>query len=136
MAIFLLHEYFKEVNGKGSKWGPFLRVMRMRALTTDVVQELRGTKALQLMKEWMKSSEGFVWWSSGSDGPCSPISGQPPCYLTIITLRICIDLSVYFIFLSVLSVYLLPDYLLVGICRTKPNEKHGESRFNLHQLRW
>ena len=75
MAIFLLHEYFKEVNGKGSKWGPFLRVMRMRALTTDVVQELRGTKALQLMKEWMKSSEGFVWWSSGSDGPCSPISG-------------------------------------------------------------
>ena len=97
MSIFLLHEYFKEVHGNGSKWGPFLRVLRMRTLTTDAVQELRGTKALQLMKQWLKSAEDFLWWSSGSDGPCSPIS---------------------------------------GICRTKPQEKHGENRFNLHQLRW
>lgn len=43
MSIFLLHEYYKEFNGKGSKWGPFLRTLRMRSLTTDVLKELKGT---------------------------------------------------------------------------------------------
>lgn len=37
LAIFLLHEYFKEMSGIGSKWGPFLRVLRMSTLTTDVL---------------------------------------------------------------------------------------------------
>lgn len=38
LAIFVLHEYYKEVAGTGSKWGPFLRTLRMRFLSTDVIQ--------------------------------------------------------------------------------------------------
>jgi hypothetical protein len=38
-----------------------------------------------------------MWWSVGSDGPCSPTT---------------------------------------GICRVKPKEKGGDSRFNIHQIRW
>jgi hypothetical protein len=38
LTIFLLHEYYKEVNGEGSKWGPFVRTLRMRVLTTQNLQ--------------------------------------------------------------------------------------------------
>jgi hypothetical protein len=38
LSLFLLHEYYKEMNGNGSKWGPFIRTLRMRVLTTDVLQ--------------------------------------------------------------------------------------------------
>lgn len=65
MAIFLLHEYYKEVAGTGSKWGPFLRTLRMRSLTTEVLGELRGTKAAQLLREWTKEVSDFMWWSTG-----------------------------------------------------------------------
>lgn len=65
MAIFLLHEYYKEFNGKGSKWGPFLRTLRMRALTTDALGELRGTKAASLLREWTRDVDNFMWWSTG-----------------------------------------------------------------------
>lgn len=34
MAIFVLHEYYKEMNGKGSKWGPYLRTLGVRFLGT------------------------------------------------------------------------------------------------------
>jgi len=37
MTIFLLHEYYKEISGVGSKWGPFIRTLRMRALTTEAI---------------------------------------------------------------------------------------------------
>ena len=50
-----------------------------------------------MAKQWIKGSDAFMWWSTGSDGPCSPTT---------------------------------------GICRTKPHEKFGESRFNIHQMRW
>jgi hypothetical protein len=97
MAIFLLHEYYKEINGDGSKWGPFLRTLRVRFLTTEIVQQLRGTRAAQLSREWLKTADAFMWWSTGADGPCTPIS---------------------------------------SICKTKPNENSGDSRFSLHQIRW
>lgn len=38
LSIFLLHEYYKEINGKGSKWGPFIRTLRMRVLSSDIMR--------------------------------------------------------------------------------------------------
>lgn len=38
LTIFLLHEYYKEINGEGSKWGPFIRSLKMRVLTTQNLQ--------------------------------------------------------------------------------------------------
>jgi hypothetical protein len=42
LAVFLLHEYYKEISGMGSKWGPYIRTLRMRLLTTDVMKALDG----------------------------------------------------------------------------------------------
>ncbi|KAJ1402076.1 hypothetical protein B484DRAFT_234221 [Ochromonadaceae sp. CCMP2298] len=97
MTIFLLHEYYKEINGKGSKWGPFIRTLRMRYLSTPAMQAVRGTIASHLSAQWSKSADAFVWWSVGIDGPCSPTT---------------------------------------GICKVKPLDRAGESRFNIHQIRW
>lgn len=97
LAIFLLHEYYKEMTGVGSKWGPFIRTLHMRVLATDVLQALRGTTAAQLARTWVKGSDSFMWWTTGIDGPCSPTT---------------------------------------GICKTKPQEKFGDNRFNIHQMRW
>lgn len=97
MAIFLLHEYYKEVAGKGSKWGPFIRTLRMRFLTTSVLQAITGTIAGHMSAKWTKGSDDFMWWSVGVDGPCSPTT---------------------------------------GICKVKPLEKAGDTRFNIHQIRW
>lgn len=38
LSVFLLHEWYKETAGKGSKWGPYLRLLRMRSLSTNVLQ--------------------------------------------------------------------------------------------------
>jgi len=97
MTVFLLHEYYKEVNGKGSKWGPFIRTLRSRFLTTQALHAVRGTIAAHLSAKWSKDSDAFMWWSVGINGPCSPTT---------------------------------------GICKTKPLERTGESRFNIHQIRW
>lgn len=97
MVIFVLHEYYKEMAGSGSKWGPFLRTLRMRFLATNVLQELKGTIAVNKYNHWLKQSDNFMWWSTGADGPCSPTT---------------------------------------GICKTKPNDRAGDSRFNVHQIRW
>ena len=75
LAIFVLHEYYKETAGKGSKWGPYLRTLRMRSLSTPTIQGLEGTRAVEVLKQWVKSSDDLRFYSSGSDGPCSPISG-------------------------------------------------------------
>jgi hypothetical protein len=97
MVIFVLHEYYKEVAGKGSKWGPFLRTLRMRYLTTPVIQSLKGTIAASMNNQWLKGSDSFMWWSVGADGPCSPTT---------------------------------------GICKSKPLDRTGDSRFTIHQIRW
>jgi hypothetical protein len=75
LALFVLHEYYKEVAGSGSKWGPYLLTLRMRSLSTPTVQALQGTRALELLKTWLKNGKDFHFSSSGSDGPCGPISG-------------------------------------------------------------
>lgn len=97
LAILLLHEYHKEMNGAGSKWGPYLRSLRMRYLSTDAVQALRGTQAAALQAEWLNAGDKLLWWSVGSEGPCVP------------TMR---------------------------VCTTKPLDKHGDTRYTLHQMRW
>lgn len=97
LVIFLLHEYYKEINGKGSKWGPYLRTLRMRYLSTPVLHELQGTIALRMHRKWEKDADNFMWWAVGADGPCSPTT---------------------------------------GICKTKPEDKLGDTRFNIHQIRW
>eukprot|EP01039_Chlorochromonas_danica_P003198 gene3198-3501_t len=97
MVIFVLHEYYKEIAAGGSKWGPFLRTLRMRYLATSVLHELRGTMVVTKYNHWMKQSDNFMWWSVGADGPCSPTT---------------------------------------GICKTKPLDRGGDSRFNIHQIRW
>lgn len=38
LAIFLLHEYFKETAGGGSKWGPYIRTLRVRFLSTPALR--------------------------------------------------------------------------------------------------
>lgn len=60
LALFLLHEYYKEMHGDGSKWGPFIRTLRMRVLSTDALHALQGTLADELSKQWMKSSDSFM----------------------------------------------------------------------------
>lgn len=56
LAVFLLHEYYKEMAGSGSKWGPYLRTLRMRSLTTPALRALEHTRAVELTKSWMKSA--------------------------------------------------------------------------------
>lgn len=97
MAIFVLHEYYKEMNGKGSKWGPFLRTLSVRFLSTEVVNMLKGTSSMNQLKQWLKAADAFMWWTVGSQGPCTPTT---------------------------------------NICNSKPNDRHGDHRFNLHQIRW
>lgn len=97
MAIFVLHEYYKEINGKGSKWGPFLRTLGVRFLSTEVVNLLKGTSSMNQLRQWLKAADAFMWWSVGSSGPCTPTT---------------------------------------NICNSKPNERHGDHRFNVHQIRW
>lgn len=75
LTIFLLHEYFKEAAGDGSKWGPYIRSLRMRFLSTDIIKEMAGTGANQLMRQWFRSCEDFMWWTTGLEGPCTPTSG-------------------------------------------------------------
>lgn len=75
LALFVLHEYFKEVSGPGSKWGPYLRTLRMRHLSSPTVKALQGTRAIELMKKWLKDSKDFHFSSTGSEGPCGPTSG-------------------------------------------------------------
>jgi len=72
LSIFLLHEYYKEVAGTGSKWGPFIRSLKVRFLTTDSLAALKGTTAAELSVQWMKSADKFSQWSTGHDGPCNP----------------------------------------------------------------
>merc|ERR1711991_1009311 len=69
----------------------------MRFLSTQVLQELKGTIAGHLSVKWTKGSDKFMWWSVGAEGPCSPTT---------------------------------------GICKTKPMERTGDTRFNIHQMRW
>ena len=97
LAIFLLHEYHKEVHGGGSKWGPFLRTLRMRFPSTPAVQALRGTLAATLHSEWLDSSDKFMWWSVSSEGPCVPT---------------------------------------MKICTSRPLDRHSDTRYNIHQMRW
>ena len=42
LAIFLLHEYYKEMTGVGSKWGPFIRTLQMRVLSTEALNAIKG----------------------------------------------------------------------------------------------
>ena len=66
-------------------------------LTTEALRSLDGTIASAMSSKWHKSSDAFMWWSVGSDGPCTPTT---------------------------------------GICKVKPKDRGGESRFNIHQIRW
>lgn len=67
-----MHEYYKETAGDGSKWGPFIRSLKVRFLTTETLQAIKGTTAGELSVEWMKDADEFAKWSTGHDGPCNP----------------------------------------------------------------
>uniref|UniRef100_A0A7S1CJE0 Rubisco LSMT substrate-binding domain-containing protein n=1 Tax=Bicosoecida sp. CB-2014 TaxID=1486930 RepID=A0A7S1CJE0_9STRA len=64
LALLLLHEHFKEINRGGSKWGPFVRTLRARMLTSDVIEVLRASYAGEelrkveddatAMEDWMR----------------------------------------------------------------------------------
>ena len=78
LAIFLLHEWFKENasnNGKGSKWGPLINSLRMRSLTTPVVTALEGTTSVEIMKKFLQDSDGLKSFSTEIDGPCGYTKG-------------------------------------------------------------
>lgn len=72
LAVFLLHEYYKEMYGDGSKWGPYIRSLRVRFLTTEALQALKGTTAAELSSYWLKSADKLSLFSTGHDGPCNP----------------------------------------------------------------
>ena len=72
LALFLLHEYFKETAGTGSKWGPYLRTLRVRFLTTPALRSLEGTTAAEVSRKWIKEADKLNYWSTGHDGPCNP----------------------------------------------------------------
>ena len=72
LALFLLHEYFKETAGTGSKWGPYLRMLRVRFLTTPALRSLEGTTAAEVSRKWIKEADKLNYWSTGHDGPCNP----------------------------------------------------------------
>ena len=75
LAIFLLHEWFKEIHGSGSKWGPLVRSLHMRSLSTPVVQALQGTTTIELTKKWTKDADSLKYFSTDVDGPCSLTKG-------------------------------------------------------------
>lgn len=77
LAIFLLHEWFKEnaEGGGGSKWGPFINTLMMRSMTTPVVKALEGTTSVEIMKNFMKDAEGLRMFSTEIDGPCGYTKG-------------------------------------------------------------
>lgn len=61
LSIFLLHEYYKQKSGVGSKWGPFIQTLRMRTLSAEALAELQGTLALELVNKWTQSTEDLSW---------------------------------------------------------------------------
>lgn len=67
LLVVRIRHYFV-LAGTGSKWGPFIRTLRMRFLSTAVLQELDGTIAAHLSNKWLKGSDAFMWWSVGSEG--------------------------------------------------------------------
>ena len=68
----MLHEYYKETAGDGSKWGAFIRSLKVRFLTTEALQSLTGTTAGELSADWMSVADKFSQWCTGHDGPCNP----------------------------------------------------------------
>ena len=79
LAIFLLHEWFKEnaasSSSGGSKWGPLINSLRMRSLTTPVVTALTGTTTVETMKTFLQDSDGLKLFSTEIDGPCGYTKG-------------------------------------------------------------
>ncbi len=55
LSVFLLHEWYKETAGKGSKWGPYLRLLRMRSLSTPVMQVILLFDCIALFKRQKNS---------------------------------------------------------------------------------
>lgn len=55
--MMLLHEHFKDSTGKGSKWGPFLRTLRVSALTKPIMNEIKGTYAGEMYRRWEEEAE-------------------------------------------------------------------------------
>ncbi len=74
LVLFLLHEYFKEFNGDGSRWGPFIRTLNMRMLTTKVQRELTNTQAIPIHKKWLKEASELHFWTQEAQGPCGATS--------------------------------------------------------------
>ena len=64
LAMMLLHEHFKDTTGKGSKWGPFLRTLRVAALTKPIMQEIKGTYASQVYRRWEEDSDELRYVAS------------------------------------------------------------------------
>ena len=49
-----------EMIGIGSKWGPYIRSLRMRILSTDMLHELKGTMAGKMMTKWLKGDGNLI----------------------------------------------------------------------------
>ena len=77
LALVLLHEQNQHLYGDGSKWGPFIDTLRMRLLGTEIIQELVGTFAGELLRiEDDEVDAGYAWISKNvcktdSTGMCS-----------------------------------------------------------------
>lgn len=79
LAVLLLHEWFKEHRHtdqqRGSRWGPFIRTLRARYLTTKVQRTLLNSRVLSEYREWMNEAKRLGIWTADGHGPCT-VSSQ------------------------------------------------------------
>jgi hypothetical protein len=75
LALFLLHEWFKERHSGGSKWGPFLRSLAMRQLSTPVLRELMGSQVPSINVDIIRDADALYRYSLEATGPCGIASG-------------------------------------------------------------
>ena len=68
LAMMLLHEHFKDTTGRGSKWAPFLRTLRVAALTKPVMREIRGTYASQTFMRWEDDADSLGYVAAAVQG--------------------------------------------------------------------
>ena len=76
LAVFVLHEWFKEHKGHGSKWGPLLRSMHVRQFSSQVTQHLANTQVLPVFRKWKEDGKDLEAWTKESDGPCFGTTGM------------------------------------------------------------
>jgi hypothetical protein len=64
LAALLLQQIYSDASGVGnsSKWGPYIKTMRLRLLGKAVLRELQGTYAAELYRTWDDEAKVAMGW--------------------------------------------------------------------------